>query len=133
MTDDKSGKEPKEERTVIDIAVERISQENLKLKAELDSMKNLFLEKEKKLANATSFLEQNERGKAREALATMGCTYSIEEIDNMSLDELDRLKGHYRHFKPPVFVSSGNVSAERKSIYDSLDTVCIPLSERMKK
>ena len=131
MTDNDSGKEPKE-RTVIDIAVERLSQENIKLKAEVDSLKGLFLDKEKKLAAATSFLEQNERGKAREALAVMGCTYSMEELDKMSLDQLDQLKQHYRYYKPPVFVSSGSVSGERKSIYDSLDTVYVPMAERKK-
>jgi len=131
MTDEKSGKTP-EVRTVIDISVERLTQENLKLKAELDTLKKVFVVEEKKLADATSFLEQNERGKARDALAVMGCTYSMEELDRMSLDQLDKLKQHYRFFNPPVFKSSGKISAERKSIYDSLDDVYVPLGERKK-
>ena len=128
MTDDKSGKT--EEKTVIDISVERMRQENLELTAKLqaatDSLEKITAERN----SATQFLEENERGKAIDALKKMGCTYSVEEFDRMELDALDQLKQHYRYFQPPVFKSGADVSKSRKSIYDSLDDVYTPLDER---
>lgn len=128
MTDEKSGKT--EEKTVIDISVERMRQENLelatKLQAATDSLEKITEERNK----ATQFLEENERGKAVDALRKMGCTYGIEELDTMPLGALDELKQHYRYFQPPVFKSGADVSNARKSIYDSLDDVYTSLDVR---
>ena len=129
MTEKNSGKE---EKTVIDISVERMRQENLELAAQLkvaiDALESVTKERD----TATKFLEENERGKAIDALKTMGCTYAVEEFDQMKLDELDQLKQHYRYYKPPVFISGADVSKARKSIYDSLDEVYVPLADRMR-
>jgi len=128
MTKDESGKT--EENTVIAISVERMRQENLelasKLQAATDSLEKITAERNK----ATQFLEENERGKAVDALKKMGCTYSVEEFDVMTLVALDELKQHYRYFQPPVFKSGADISKSRKSIYDSLDNVYVSLDER---
>jgi len=131
MTEENSGNNTEETtRDVIDISVENLKHENLKLKAEVDSLKGLLKSASKELTDAKSFLEQNERGKIRDQLRTMGCTYGVEELDNMSLDELDQLKQHYRFYNPPVFKSGADVSKQRKSMYDSLDEIYTPLTER---
>ena len=131
MTDKESGTIT-EEKTVIDISVERMRQENLELAAQLkvatDALANITKERDV----ATTFLEQNERAKAIDAIKKMGCTYSIEEFDGMTLDALDQLKQHYRYYKPPVFISGADVSKARKSIYDSLENIYVPLDERTK-
>jgi hypothetical protein len=131
MTDQESGKKT-EDKTVVDIAVQRMREENLelatKLKVALDALENVTKERNV----ASQFLEENERGKAIDALRTMGCTYSIEEFDGMKLGALDELKQHYRYFQPPVFKSGADVSKARKSIYDSLDDLFVPLDVRKK-
>lgn len=131
MAEKESGSKP-EDRDAVDIAVERQRQEFLKLKAEFDSLKDSYVNQGKELEKAKSFLEQNERAKARDELRAMGCTYSAEELDRMSLTALDDLRTHYRYFKPP-FKSGSDVSGSRKSIYDSLDDVYTPLEERKRK
>ena len=130
MTDEKSGKEPK---TAIEISVERMRQENLELQAQLRAVTDALEVVTKERDASRIFVEQNERGKAIDALKKMGCTYSIEEFDHMSLNALDELKAHYRYFQPPVFKSGADVSKARKSIYDSLDDVFVPLGERRKR
>ena len=131
MTEEKSGNiDSTEAKTVIDISVERMRQENLelaaRLKAATDSLERITLEKNQ----ATKFLEENERGKAIDALKKMGCTYSIEEFDQMTLGALDDLKQHYRYFQPPVFKSGADVSKARKSVYDALGDLYVPLVDR---
>ena len=131
MTDEDSGNI--EEKTVIDISVERMRQENLELEAKLKAATDALEVVTKEKNKATQFLEENERGKAVDALKKMGCTYSIEEFDKMSLGELDQLKSHYRYYQPPIFKSGADVSGKTKSIYDALDNVYVPLDERKKK
>ena len=130
MTEENSGKEPK---TAIEISVERMRQENLELQAQLRAVTDALEVVTKERDASRIFVEQNERGKAIDALKKMGCTYSIEEFDQMSLNALDELKAHYRYFQPPVFKSGADVSKARKSIYDSLDDVFVPLGERRKR
>ena len=130
MTDEKSGKT--EEKTVIDISVERMRQENLELQAQLQVVTDALEGITKERDVATTFLEKNERGKAVDALKKMGCTYSVEEFDRMSLDALDKLKQHYRYYKPPVFKSGADVRKVRKSVYDALDNIYVPVEERRK-
>jgi hypothetical protein len=129
MTDENSGET---ERTVVDISVERMRQENLDLKAKLQAATDTLEKIKNERDKATQFLEQNERGKAVDALKKMGCTYSVEEFDRMSLDELDQLKSHYRFFKPPIFQSGADISGKSKSVYDALDSIYVPLEERKK-
>jgi hypothetical protein len=62
----------------------------------------------------------------------MGCTYSAEEFDKMSLDQLAELKSHYKYYKPPTFTSGADVSGKKKSVYDSLDDIYVPLDVRKK-
>ena len=131
MAENESGSKP-EDRDAVDIAVERQRQELLKLKAEFDSLRESYIKQGKELDKAKSFLEQNERAKAVDELRSMGCTYGMEELDRMQLTELDNLRTHYRYFKP-VFKSSSDVSGSRKSIYDSLDDVYVPLEDRKRK
>ncbi len=130
MTDKTSGNTP--EKTVIDIAVERMRQELEGAKADLkvatDALASVTAERNK----AASFLEQNERGIAIEDLKKMGCTYSAEEFDKMSLDQLAELKTHYKYFNAPSFKSGADVSGQRKSVYSSLDTIYTSLEDRSK-
>jgi len=130
MTKENSGDAP--EKTVVDIAIERMRQElesvkadNLALKAAIDAVT-------KERNQAASFLEQNERGIAIKDLQKMGCTYAVEQFDEMSLDELSTLKSHYKYFKPAGFTSGADVSGKAKSIHDSLDDVYVSLEERSK-
>ena len=131
MTEENSGKNT-EEKTTIDIAVQRMREETLelssKLKAATDALAKVTTERDE----AAQFLEKNERGEAIDALKKMGCTYSVEEFDGMKLDALDQLKQHYRYFQPPVYKSGADVSMARKSVYDSLDSVYVPLDVRKK-
>ena len=127
MTDENSGTP---EKTVIDIAVERMRQETESLKSQLKAATDALELVTKERNEATSFLEKNERGLAIEDLKKMGCTYSVEEMDRMSLDQLDELKSHYRYFKPPVFKSGADISGKNKSVADSLDSIYVPLEER---
>ena len=127
MTEENKETTPKD---VVDIAVQRMREENLdlaaKLKAATDALETVTRERDA----ARAFLEKNERGEVIDTLKKMGCTYSVEEFDKMSLDQLDQLKAHYRYFKPPVFRSGADVSGKRKSIYDTLDDVYIPMEKR---
>lgn len=127
MTEENSGNE---ERTVIDISVQRMREENLDLKAQLKAATDALDKVTKERDASRAFLEKNERGVAIDSLKKMGCTYSIEEFDTMSLSQLDELKQHYRYFQPPVFKSGADVSKARKSIYESLDDVYVPLEKR---
>ena len=129
MTEENSGKK---EKTVIDISVQRMREENLKLAADLKVVVDALEVIKKERDESRAFLEENERGKAIDALKKGGCTYSVEEFDKMTLDKLDELKQHYRYFKPPVFKSGADVTKARKSVYDSLDDVYVPLETRMK-
>ena len=130
MTEENSGKET--EKTVIDISVERMRQENLALETKLKAATDMLSAVTKERNEATKYLEQNERGIAVDDLKKMGCTYSVEEFDKMSLGELDQLKSHYKYFQPPVFKSGADTSGKSKSIYDSLDTLYVPLDIRRK-
>ena len=130
MTEENSGKE---EKTVIDISVQRMREENLKLAADLKVVVDALEVITKERDESRAFLEENERGKAVDALKKSGCTYSVEEFDRMTLDKLDELRSHYRYFKPPVFKSGADMSKARKSIYDSFDDVYVPLEARMKR
>jgi hypothetical protein len=60
----------------------------------------------------------------------MGCTYSVEEFDKMTLDQLAELKSHYKYFNPPAFKSGADVSGKKESIYTSLDDIYVPLEPR---
>ena len=131
MTEENSGKT--EEKNVIDIAVQRMREETLELSTKLKAATDALAKVTKERDDAAQFLEKNERGEAIDALKKMGCTYSVEEFDGMKLDALDQLKQHYRYFQPPVLFKSGaDVSRSRKSVYDSLDSVYVPLDERKK-
>ena len=130
MTENNTGKETPE-KTVVEIATERMRQEMESMKAELQATRDALARVTKERDAAAQFLERNERGIAVDDLKKMGCTYSAEEFDKMSLDELDQLKSHYRYFQPPVFKSGADVSGKRKSIYDSLDDLYKPLKDRM--
>ena len=132
MTEENSGKNT-EEKTTIDIAVQRMREENLELSTKLKAATDALAKVTKERDDAAQFLEKNERGEAIDALKKMGCTYSVEEFDAMKLDALDQLKQHYRYFQPPVLFKSGaDVSRARKSVYDSLDDVYVSLDVRKK-
>jgi len=130
MTDKNSGNT--EEKTVIDISVERMRQENLELQAKLQAATDMLEAVTKERNEAAKYLEQNERGIAIDDLRKMGCTYGVEEFDRMTLAQLDQLKSHYRFFKPPLFKSGADVSGETKSPFTSLDGLYIPLEKRRK-
>ncbi len=130
MTNENSGVIP--EKTVVDIAIERMRQELEGVKAELkaatDSLATVTEERNK----AASYLEQNERAIAIKDLEKMGCTYSVEQFDNMSLDKLAELKSHYKYYKPSTFRSGSDVSGKGKTIYSTLDDIYVSLEERSK-
>jgi len=132
MAENESGNEP-EDRTVVDIRLERVHEENQRLQSMVEQLQGELDEVRKDRDRSNATMEYEERGKMRDALRVMGCTYSAEELDRMSLDQLDSLKRHYTHFKPLPFKSSADVSGSRKSIYDSLDEVYVPLEERKRK
>ena len=121
------------EKTVIDISVERMRQENLDLQAKLQAATDMLDSVTKERNEAAKYLEQNERGIAIDDLKKMGCTYGIEEFDRMSLEQLDQLKSHYKFFNPkPLFKSGADVSRETKSPFTSLDDLYVPLEDRRK-
>lgn len=131
MTEDNPGEDPG--KTVIDIAVERMRQELEGVKSELkvatDALAAVTVERNK----AANFLEQNERGIAIKDLEKIGCTYSVEEFDKMSINQLAELKSHYKYFNPPTtFKSGADVSGQRKSIHSSLDDIYVSLADRSK-
>ena len=128
MTDNISGDTP--EKTVVDIAIERMRQELEGVKSELKITTDALANVTKERNQAASFLEQNERGIAIKDLEKMGCTYSVEEFDKMTLDQLAELKSHYKYFNPPAFKSGADVSGRKESIYTSLDDVYVPLEPR---
>lgn len=123
---------PGKEKTVIDISVERMRQENLELAAKLKAATDMLEAVTKERNEAAKYLEQNERGIAIDDLKKMGCTYGVEEFDKMTLAELDQLKSHYKFFKPPPFKSGADVSGETKSPFTSLDDLYVPLEKRRK-
>ena len=131
MTEENSGKNT-EEKTVIDIRLERVHAENKQLRAAFEGLQKQFdsVVQERDTANAT--MEYEERGQMRDALRVMGCTYGADELDGMSIDQLDKLKRHYTNFQVPPFKSGADVSRSRKSVYDSLDSVYVPLDVRKK-
>lgn len=130
MTDENSGNDT--EKTVVEIATERMRQEMLEMKAELQAARDSLAKVTKERDAAAQFLERNERAAAIDAIKKMGCTYSAEEFDKMTLDQLDQLKSHYRYFQPPAFKSGADVSGKSKSVYDALDDLYIPLDIRRK-
>ena len=130
MTEENSGTP---EKTVIDIAVERMRQELEGIKSELKAATDSLEVVTKERNQAANFLEQNERGIAIKDLEKMGCTYSAEEFDKMTLDQLAELKSHYKYFNPPTFKSSADVSGKRESIYTSLDDIYESLESRKEK
>lgn len=131
MTDKESGKETPE-KTVVEISIEDIMQENLELKARADSLQKHFETATKKYNKANSLLEQDARSKVRDELRGMGCTYGVEEFGRMSIAELKQLKQHYKAFQPPSFQSGADVSGKSGSIYDAFDDLYVPLDKRMK-
>lgn len=128
MSEQESGKDS--EKTVVDIAIERMRQELEGVKGELKAATDQLAAVTKERNQAASFLEQNERGIAIKDLEKMGCTYSVEEFDKMSLDQLAELKSHYKYYKPPTFTSGADVSGKMKNVHDSLDDIYVPLEPR---
>jgi len=121
------------EKTVIDIATERMRQQILELEGKLKAATDTLETVTKERNEAAKYLEQNERGIAIDDLKKMGCTYGVEEFDRMSLEQLDQLKSHYKFFNPkPLFQSGADVSRETKSPFTSLDGLYVPLEERRK-
>jgi hypothetical protein len=130
MAEEISGDAP--EKTVVDIAIERMRQELEGVKAELKAATDSLAAVTKERNQAASFLEQNERGIAIKDLEKMGCTYSAEEFDKMTLDQLAELKSHYKYFNPPTFKSGADVSGKKESIFTALDDVYVSLEDRKK-
>jgi len=128
MTNDNPGETPG--IPVVDIAVERMRQENEGLKAENVALKAALDAVTKERNQAASFLEQNERGIAIEDLQKMGCTYSVEHFDKMSLDQLAQLKENYKYYKPAAFKSGADVSGKKEDIYSTLDDLYVPPEAR---
>ena len=130
MTNENSGTP---EKTVIDISVERMRQELEGAKIELKAATDALAAVTKERNQAASFLEQNERAIAIKDLEKMGCTYSAEEFDKMTLDQLADLKSHYKYFNPPTFKSGSDVSVKRESVFTSLDDIYESLESRKEK
>lgn len=120
------------ENEALKVAKDRLFSENERLKRQVEDLSSLLQKIKQENDEMQAFRDAEERGKLREDLRQIGCTYSAEEFDRMTLKELSTLKTHYTYFKPQ-FVSSSDVSGSRKSIYDSLDDVYTPLEERRRK
>jgi len=125
-----TGNKPKD---AIEVVYERAQAENLRLKTENENMLNAIDELSRKLARANELIEHTERAKVRDELRQMGCTYGMEELDTMALDELENLKRHYKYFNPPFKSGSDIAKPVRKNIYDELYEKYIPVEERQKQ
>lgn len=122
-----------EENDAIEVVYSRVMAENEKLKNENEKLRTAIDERDDKLARANELIENSEKGKIREELRLMGCTYTATELDTMSLDELEKLKTHYKYFNPPFKSGSDFAKPTRKNIYDSLYDKYVPLEERIKQ
>ena len=125
--DAKTGKDP------IDVVYERAMAENHRLKEENSNLLAALDDLNKKLAKANELIEHTERAKVRDELRQMGCTYGVEELDVMALDELEQLKTHYKYFNPPFKSGSDFAKPIRKNIYDDLYDQYVSVDERMKE